>query len=51
MNIDEADREMYLMIESALKEQRDFTRDEQQYFDKLFDKTMKEMDLKVIGDT
>jgi len=44
MNIDEADREMYLMIESALKEQRDFTNDEQEYFDKLFDKTLKALE-------
>lgn len=43
MNVEEADREMYLMIESALKEQRDFTNDEQNYFDKLFDKTLQAM--------
>lgn len=43
--IDEADRELYLMINDALKEGRDFTQDEQEYFDKLFEKTLKRYEL------
>jgi len=44
MNIDEADRELFTMINDSLKEQRDFTKDEQEYFDKLFDKTLKALE-------
>lgn len=43
--INEADRELFLMINDALREGRDFTPDEQKYFDKLFEKTVKELDL------
>lgn len=44
MNIGEADRELFLMINNVIKEGRGFTPDEKQYFDKLFDKIVKKMD-------
>ena len=38
------DQELWGLIEYALNEKRNFTPDEQAHFDKLFDKTINEME-------
>ena len=44
MSVEESEFELWNVLEHALNEKRNLTKDEQQYFDKLFDKTINEME-------
>jgi len=44
MSVEANEQELWDVLENALNEKRNFTRDEQKYFDKLFDKTINEME-------
>ena len=44
MSVEANEQELWGLLESALNEKRNLTSDEQMYFDKLFDKTINEME-------